>query len=134
MKVSRGKVAEHRAAIVKAAARLFRERGFDHVRVADVMKAAGLTHGGFYGHFSSKKELTAEACDEALKQRKGTWPELPLEASDRSLGAIAAAYLTTYHRDDPGRGCLFAALGSEVRRQPKTVRKRVNDGLQAHLA
>ena len=134
MKVSREKAAEHRAAIVKAAGRLFREKGFDDVSVADVMRAAGLTHGGFYGHFASKEDLAAEACGAALMQRVGSWPSLPAGSADTSLGAIAASYLTTHHRDNPGRGCLFAALGGEVRRQAKPVREKVGEGLRAYVA
>ena len=134
MKVSREKAAEHRAAIVKAAGRLFRERGFDGVSVADVMSAAGLTHGGFYGHFASKDELAAEACGTALMQRVTSWPSPPEASGDKSLAAIAASYLTTHHRDNPGRGCLFAALGGEAGRQPKPVRDQVGDGLQAYVA
>ena len=61
MKVSKERVAEHRTRIMVAAARLFRQRGFDDVTVADVMKEAGLTHGAFYGHFPSKEALIAEA-------------------------------------------------------------------------
>lgn len=134
MKVSRQKAAEHRAAIVKAAGRLFRERGFDGVSVADVMSAAGLTHGGFYGHFASKDELAAEACGSALMHRVTSWPSLPEDSDDRSLGAIAASYLTIHHRDNPGRGCLFAALGGEVGRQPTPVREQFGEGLQAYVA
>ena len=62
MKVTKAKAAENRAAIVAAASRLFRERGFDGVGVAEIMQAAGLTHGGFYGNFASKDALAAEAC------------------------------------------------------------------------
>ena len=60
MKVSREQMAENRRRILDVASRLFREKGFDAVSVSEVMKAAGLTHGGFYGHFSSKDDLVAE--------------------------------------------------------------------------
>ena len=66
MKVTREQAAENRERIIKTAARLFRERGFDGIGVADLMKSAGLTHGGFYGHFSSKEDLAAEAVAHAL--------------------------------------------------------------------
>ena len=66
MKVSREQAAQNRERIVEAAAQLFRERGFDGIGVADLMKEAGLTHGGFYGHFSSKEDLIAEASARAL--------------------------------------------------------------------
>ena len=61
MKVSREQAAQNRERILDAAAQLFRERGFDGIGVADLMKEAGLTHGGFYGHFSSKDDLIAQA-------------------------------------------------------------------------
>src|SRR5437588_12078323 len=66
MKVSREQASRNRERIVEAAARRFRERGFDGIGVADLMKEAGLTHGGFYGHFSSKEDLIAEASARAL--------------------------------------------------------------------
>ncbi len=66
MKVSREQVLENKKAILKAAGRLFRERGFEAVTVADVMKSAGLTHGGFYGYFKSKDDLIAQALAEVL--------------------------------------------------------------------
>jgi TetR/AcrR family transcriptional regulator, transcriptional repressor for nem operon len=63
MKVSREEAARNRGRIVDAASKLFRERGFDGIGVSDLMKSVGLTHGGFYGHFSSKEDLMAQACD-----------------------------------------------------------------------
>ena len=66
MKVTREQAAQNRERIVEAAAQLFRERGFDGIGVADLMKEAGLTHGGFYGQFSSKEDLIAEASARAL--------------------------------------------------------------------
>jgi len=65
MKVSREQATENRGRILTAAARLFRQHGFEGISVADLMKKAGLTHGGFYGHFSSKEELMAQACAQA---------------------------------------------------------------------
>ena len=66
MKVSKEQMAENRERILDVAAQLFREKGFDGIGVADLMKSAGLTHGGFYGHFASKDELMAEASARAL--------------------------------------------------------------------
>src|SRR5687768_14918347 len=68
VKVTKEQAAAHRAAIVAAAGRLFRERGFDGVGVAEITRAAGLTHGGFYGHFASKDALAAEACGQAFAE------------------------------------------------------------------
>src|SRR3954467_11679106 len=73
MKVSREQAAENRERIVQVGSKLFRERGFDGIGVSDLMKAAGLTHGGFYGHFASKEDLAAEASDRALKDIQQYW-------------------------------------------------------------
>ena len=73
MRVSREQAVQNRERIVEAAAQLFRERGFDGIGVADLMKEAGLTHGGFYGHFSSKEELIAEASAHALAGSLAVW-------------------------------------------------------------
>lgn len=112
MKVSREQVAENRRLILDAAARLFRERGVDGVTVAQIMGAAGLTHGAFYGHFTSKEDLLAQACAHAL----------PPAPEGVTLAAYAAAYLTPGHRDDHGGGCVFAALGSEAARGGPAMR------------
>src|SRR5437762_11734498 len=102
MKVSREQAAQNRERIVEAAARLFRERGFEGIGVADLMKEAGLTHGGFYGHFSSKDDLIAEASERALTESLVLWSEFADRASGDPLPAVAGAYLTRRHRDNPG--------------------------------
>ncbi|MDB5924847.1 MAG: TetR family transcriptional regulator, partial [Betaproteobacteria bacterium] len=76
MKVSREQAAENRERILDAAAQLFRERGFEGIGVADLMKAAGLTHGGFYGHFASKEDLMAQACARASTRSRALWSKL----------------------------------------------------------
>src|SRR5260221_14448270 len=104
MRVSRQKAAENRERIIDAAGALFREHGFDGIGVADIMKAAGLTHGGFYGHFESKDDLAAEACTAALSREWGK------EAVKRSKGggleAIVKAYLSPQHRSNRSHGGL----------------------------
>jgi TetR/AcrR family transcriptional repressor of nem operon len=127
MRVSREQAADNRERIVEAAAQLFRERGFEGIGVADLMKEAGLTHGGFYGHFSSKEALIAEASGRAFTQSLALWDKLAARAPDDVLSAIAKAYLNSKHRDDPGAGCLLAALGPEVSRQGPAVRRTVTD-------
>ena len=72
MRVSRERAAENRDRIIDAAGRLFRERGFDGIGVANLMKAAGLTHGGFYGNFESKEDLAVEACERVLARTAET--------------------------------------------------------------
>ena len=127
MKVSREQAAQNRERILDAAAQLFRERGFEGIGVADLMKEAGLTHGGFYGHFSSKEDLIAEASARALKRSLTLWSKVAERAPDDPLAAIASVYLTSRHRDDPGAGCVLAALGPDVSRQGPTVRRAVTD-------
>src|SRR3982750_409763 len=114
MKVSREQAARNRERILDTAAQLFRERGFEGIGVADLMKAAGLTHGGFYGHFASKDDLVAQAAALALEQSVALWEKLADRPQDDPLSAIAGVYLTSRHRDDPGAGCLLAALGPDV--------------------
>src|SRR5256885_13386624 len=122
MKVSREQAAQHRERIVEAAAQRFRERGFEGIGVADLMKEAGLTHGGFYGHFSSKEDLIAEASDRALMRSLALFTKVAEREPADALPAIASAYLTRKHRDNPGAGCVLAALGPDVFRQGPTVR------------
>jgi TetR/AcrR family transcriptional repressor of nem operon len=127
MKVSREQAAQNRERVVEVAARLFRERGFVGVGVADLMKEAGLTHGGFYGHFSSKEDLIAEAAARALTRSLAQWSKLAERAPGDPVSAIAGLYLAGRHRDNPGSGCLLAALGPEVSRQGTAVRRAVTD-------
>ena len=107
--------AEKHANILKEAARLFRERGFDGAGVAEIMTAAGLTHGAFYAHFASKKMLEAEAVDLAFAQSERRIYALTAEASDKKQ-AFLENYLNAAHRDRPGTGCAMAALGPEIAR------------------
>jgi TetR/AcrR family transcriptional repressor of nem operon len=120
MRVSREKAAENREKIVGVAARLFREHGFDGIGVDAIMKEAGLTHGGFYGHFKSKDDLAAEAVTKAL--------ELGSERMIRfdDLGAYVSAYLSERHCADRGDGCGLAALGSDAAREGKGVRRALS--------
>jgi TetR/AcrR family transcriptional repressor of nem operon len=127
VKVSREQAALNRERILEAAAQLFRERGFDGIGVADLMKEAGLTHGGFYGHFASKEELMAEATARALTDTFALLSEEAERATGDPLAAVANSYLSGRHRDDPGTGCLLAALGPDVSRQGHAVRRTVTD-------
>ncbi len=133
MKVSREQAAENRERIVQVAAKLFRERGFDGIGVADLMKAAGLTHGGFYGHFASKEDLAAEASGRALEETLQSWSAAIEKTPEEAFQKIINRYLSEGHRDAPGRGCLVAALGSDVGRQARPVRRVVTDGINAFI-
>ncbi|GAA4257383.1 TetR/AcrR family transcriptional regulator [Azospirillum formosense] len=129
MKVTKEKAAENRAAIVKAAGRLFRERGFDKVGVAEITKAAGLTHGGFYGHFASKDALAAEACEAAFAESLDRLPADEVSA-EGALNAFLTRYLSDRHRDRPDAGCPMAAFAGEVARQDPAVQERFGAGVE----
>lgn len=133
MKVSREQAAQNRERILDAATQRFRERGFEGIGVADLMKEAGLTHGGFYGHFASKEDLIAQACARASERSRARWARLSERAPEDPLGEIARVYLTPKHRDTPGAGCLVAALGPDVARQGPTVRRAVTEGIRSAL-
>ncbi|MCL4182226.1 MAG: TetR/AcrR family transcriptional regulator [Burkholderiaceae bacterium] len=131
MKVTREEATRNRERIIDAAARLFREKGFDGIGVADLMKEVGLTHGGFYGHFASKDDLEVQACARALARSLSLWKKRSDAAPDDPLSAITDAYLTARHRDDPGAGCLLAALGPDLSRRGPGVRRAVTEYLDS---
>jgi TetR/AcrR family transcriptional repressor of nem operon len=133
MKVSRIQAAENRERILDVATKLFRERGIDGIGVADLMQAAGLTHGGFYGHFESKEDLVAQACARAVQRMRQNWTQIIDQAPGNPLNALADNYLTAKHRDNVGRGCAMAALGSEIARQGPPVRRAFTDELKPFL-
>lgn len=122
MKVSREQAAENREKILDAAAQQFREKGFNGIGVADLMKSAGLTHGGFYGHFSSKEDLMAQACTHAIDQLLQDGQARREAQGGDPFALFVDHYLSTEHRDNPGTGCLMAALGADVARQSPPVR------------
>ncbi len=124
MKVSRDQMAENRRRILEVASRLFRDRGFDAVSVAEVMKAAGLTHGGFYGHFSSKDDLIAQSLAHVLAVDAG---------GGGDLRAYAEAYLSPRHRDNCAGGCPTAALAAAVRLQTPAARSAMTEGLRSQI-
>ena len=134
MKISKEKMAEHREKIIASAAKRFRERGFEGIGVAELMKEAGLTHGGFYGHFASKEELVELALERAMRDSTAKWEKVMAEAQGDPLQALAEFYLSLRHCKNPGTGCLFPSLGGEIARQPTGVRSAVTDGLQRFLS
>lgn len=126
MRVTRAKVAEHRRTILETASRLFRERGFGDVGVAEIMQESGLTHGAFYGHFRSKAHLAEEACRDAFLKSLARWDET-------DLSTIIEHYLSAPHRDEPSKGCPISAFGIEIARQPEHVQRQYADGLRHQL-
>jgi len=131
VRVTREQAEANRENILDVAGTLFRERGYDGIGVADIMKRAGLTHGGFYGHFASKDDLAAEITARVLG-REG-WLERLTGKRAPAIADVVRNYLSPRHRDDPGHGCLFAALGSDVVRQPRSVRHAFTEGLRKRV-
>lgn len=128
MRHSKAKKAENRDVILTAAARLFRERGIHDVSVAMVMEAADMTHGGFYRHFADKADLVTHAVAGVLDRSNDEYREA---AGD--LGAFVATYLTMEHRDHPGDGCAFAALGPEIVRGPAATRRVMTEAIRRQI-
>jgi TetR/AcrR family transcriptional repressor of nem operon len=134
MKVTREQVAKNRERILEAAGKLFREKGFDGVGVADIMKSAGLTHGGFYGHFASKDDLAAQACAAALAHSIKSETMPAGDNAQDQLEAFVAAYLSPRHRDDRGGGCVLPALSGEAARQRGALRHTFTEGIRSIVA
>jgi TetR/AcrR family transcriptional repressor of nem operon len=118
-RVSREQADHNRTAITQASARLFREHGVDNVSVAELMAAAGLTHGGFYGHFESKQELAGEACRWAFGRSVERWKKRIADKDDPSVAraALTDSYLSTQSRSGPDGSCPATSLASDVARK-----------------
>jgi TetR/AcrR family transcriptional regulator, transcriptional repressor for nem operon len=124
MRYSREHKLETHARIVKKASVRLREKGAHGIGVADLMKEAGLTHGGFYAHFDSREALVIEAFAHAMDRSTERWRKLAEQtAPEKRLAAIVDSYLTSIHRDDPGHGCAIPTLGAEIAREGPKTRK-----------
>jgi len=120
---ARSKEATHER-IVITAARAIRRSGYDGTSVADIMKEAGLTHGGFYAHFLSREAMLAEAADRAGAEAVATSARVAATVPpEQALQALLRAYLSKEHLKSPEMGCPVAALGSEMPRQAPEVRR-----------
>lgn len=128
MKVTKEQAAAHRAALVRAAARLFRERGIDGVGVAEICKSAGLTHGALYAQFPSKEALAAEALAYGLDRSYAHLTAAATDDRQPTLTAYLDAYLAPQHRDDLAGGCPMAASASEIARQDEAISAQFSDG------
>lgn len=132
MKVSRAQASENRQTILETASRLYRERGFAGVGVAEITREAGFTHGGFYGHFDSKDALAAEACELAFVA-----PLARLQASLENNGGDASAYFQYYlrpqHRDTAALGCPMPALAADAAREQGAIPAAITQGIGAYL-
>ena len=135
MRVTKEVTAQNRSKILKTATQLFKTRGIDNVSVADLMKAAGFTHGGFYNHFESKADLAIEtiryAFEQALSEISGegaTTTANPIPVAER-----LAEYLSPEHRDEPSGGCPTGSLPVDVGRQAAGAQRAFAEGLERYL-
>ena len=124
MKVSQEQKAQNRSRILTEAGRLFREKGFDAVSVAEVMKAAGMTHGGFYGHFQSKDDLVAKTIGHVVGS----------QSVIDDISAWIDTYLSKPHREHPDLGCPMAALAGFMRQQAPEARASMAQVLATQIA
>lgn len=119
--------------IVAIAGKRFREQGLEGIGIADVMKEAGLTVGGFYKHFASRDKLVAEA----LASSPGRWSKHAKAAAageaSPSYEQLVRDYLSEDHRDNPGTGCVFAALAAEIGRSGKATRAVATERVRNNL-
>ena len=137
MKLSAKHVAENRERVIDAALKLFRERGFDGVSIADLMRDAGLTHGGFYNHFASKAELAAQACDRAFLGSADVLDNVGGAAAGtgRRLGlaGYVSRYLSRTWRDAPSAQCPMVAFSADAARNAEAVGDSFASGLRAYV-
>jgi len=134
MRVSKQVMAENNEKIVNEASRLFRENGIEATSVADVMGAAGLTHGGFYRHFASKDELTSAAIDKAFGEIINRLKsDIAQQGAAKAVDGFVRYYLSEHHVNSPGNGCPIAALGAEVDRQSKVHNREISRGSEQLL-
>jgi len=120
--------------IVETAARAIRRTGYEGTSVADIMKEAGLTHGGFYAHFASREAMLAEAAERASADAVAASTRVAASAPpEQGLERLLRAYLSKEHVKGVEMGCPFAALGSETPRQAPEVRRAATRGIKAMI-
>jgi TetR/AcrR family transcriptional repressor of nem operon len=130
---SREDKAKNHDRIVEVAAARIRESGTVTPGVAEIMKSAGLTHGGFYKHFGSRDELVVEAVDRALADGDEAMRSVTNGADD-PLAAFVDWYASAEHRDNPAEGCAVVALGSDAPRADDRVRAAYRQQIERYLA
>jgi len=128
MRVSKEQAAKNRARIIEVASRLMRERGIAGITVDALTEAAGMTHGSLYSQLGSKERLVEEAVTYAITTKGQELPEV------LALEDYVSEYLSAAHRDEPGSGCPFAALCSEIPRQSGGVKDRFTAGVRGMVA
>jgi TetR/AcrR family transcriptional repressor of nem operon len=131
MRYSKDHKRETHERIVRKASVKLRERGAHGIGVADLMKEAGLTHGGFYAHFPSREALVVEAFAYAMDRAAARWQRQAEDTpADKRFAAIIESYLSPAHRDNPGTGCAVPALAAEIAREGSKTRKVFGEKLE----
>jgi len=132
MRVSREQADANRERIIETAGLLFREKGFNGIGLNDLMQAAGLTRGGFYGHFTSKQELAVLASQRALDENIGYWHKCT--ANPQPLRKLVRFYLSHAHRNSSDRACTLATLGADAARGSLELKTAFAEGIERFLA
>lgn len=130
MKVTREKFAQNRQKIIEVAGELFRDKGFRAIGVAEVMKGAGLTHGGFYGYFESKDKLAYEAVKALFSKTEDCWKAIVKSSPNAPLEALLDHCLSVANLNVPGSFCVFTTLTQEVGRHIPAMREAFSASLK----
>jgi TetR/AcrR family transcriptional repressor of nem operon len=137
MRITKRQADDNKARVVETAAALFREKGFDRVSVADLMQGAGLTHGGFYNHFSSKDDLGAAACAHVFDKSVAAIEAIAkVEGVPKRVAALDVykrKYVSKKGRDASAASCPMVAFAGDVSRQSEPVREEYAAGLRRYL-
>ncbi|MGP0058355.1 MAG: TetR/AcrR family transcriptional regulator [Beijerinckiaceae bacterium] len=134
MRLTKDQAEANRRRILAEAGRLFRERGFEGISVAELMQDAGFTHGGFYNHFASKSDLMTEVTRDVLaRSTRNLARRMENREAQQAFAAYIDHYLSLETRDNPGQSCPIATLGHDVIRQEGDVKRAFAQGLRAYL-
>ena len=133
MRVTKQRAAENRERVVAEAARLFREKGFDGVGVAELMAAAGMTHGGFYNHFGSKDAVEAAALSHVFARAVARIEAVAESGDAAAFAAYCERYVSPEARDATAASCPMVAFAGDVSRQSEAVRAAYAEGLADYL-
>jgi TetR/AcrR family transcriptional repressor of nem operon len=134
MKVSRKKAEQNRTLVLDTAGSLFRQHGFDGIGIADLMKTAGLTVGGFYKNFESKEDLIAKTCSRINENTLEKWQGYAADPAIKDpYKRIGSSYLSTKNRDDLSKTCIYSTLAAEVPRHEAALKQVFNTGVRGTL-
>nr|WP_228747660.1 TetR/AcrR family transcriptional regulator [Bradyrhizobium sp. BR 10289] len=131
--MTKEKAEQNRAVILETASRLFRTQGIQNVSVADIMQAAGFTHGGFYNHFASKEELAAQVVASSFHNAAKHLSDKITMGSEKGLKTAISEYLSPTHRDACAGGCPASALPVDAARNGEDVQGAYADGIEAYI-